>query len=96
MCRVPRERQIIHSFLCAHDTSDEEFGERRRIITIPQVTGLLTLVSAGPSFVITGLVPVISLRSAIPCLLKRDGRDKPGHDDKNRKRQVLATGSCYG
>jgi len=34
--------------------------------------------------VITGLVPVIPLTSARPCPLKRDGRDKPGHDKMNR------------
>jgi hypothetical protein len=31
-------------------------------------------------FVITGLGPVIPLRRARPCVSKRDGRDKPGHD----------------
>ena len=31
--------------------------------------------------VITGLVPVISLRKARPCPMNWDGRDKPGHDD---------------
>src|SRR5499426_712396 len=30
--------------------------------------------------VITGLVPVIPPGLAMPCLPKRDGRDKPGHD----------------
>lgn len=29
--------------------------------------------------VVTGLVPVTSLRKAL-CVSKRDGRDKPGHD----------------
>jgi hypothetical protein len=33
-----------------------------------------------PSYVITGLVPVIPLRLAMSCVPKRDGRDKPGHD----------------
>jgi hypothetical protein len=31
--------------------------------------------------VITGLVPVIPIAEAMPCLLYRDGRDKPGHDE---------------
>jgi len=31
--------------------------------------------------VITGLVPVISLRLAMPRPLYRDCRDKPGNDD---------------
>jgi hypothetical protein len=33
------------------------------------------------SFVIAGLGPAISIVLALPCLPKRDGRDKPGHDD---------------
>jgi len=35
--------------------------------------------------VITGLVPVISLRMAKRCLMNRDGRDKPGHDRQRLK-----------
>ena len=35
--------------------------------------------------VITGLVPVIPLRRARPCLTKRDGRDDPGHDKKRAR-----------
>jgi len=31
--------------------------------------------------VITGLVPVIPLGLAMPCIPERDGRDKPGHDE---------------
>jgi hypothetical protein len=34
-----------------------------------------------PIAVIAGLVPVIPLRRARPCLAYRDGRDKPGHAD---------------
>jgi hypothetical protein len=30
--------------------------------------------------VITGLVPVISMRE-VRCLSNRDGRDRPGHDE---------------
>jgi len=32
--------------------------------------------------VITGLVPVIPLGEARPCVDKRDGRVKPGHDNE--------------
>ncbi len=32
------------------------------------------------SYVITGLVPVIPLSGAQPCLMNRDARDKRGHD----------------
>jgi hypothetical protein len=32
--------------------------------------------------VITGLVPVIPLRLTMPCVPQRDGRDKPGHDER--------------
>jgi hypothetical protein len=32
------------------------------------------------SVVITGLVPLIPIVLVGPWLLKRDGRDKPGHD----------------
>ena len=31
--------------------------------------------------VMPGLVPGIPIRWARPCLSKRDGRDKPGHDE---------------
>jgi len=31
--------------------------------------------------VIAGLVPSIPIREAQQCLPKRDGRDKPGHDE---------------
>jgi hypothetical protein len=34
--------------------------------------------------VITGLVPVMTLPLAMPCIAKRDGRAKPGHDDDDR------------
>src|SRR5262245_48639746 len=36
---------------------------------------------ANPEVVIAGLVPAISFRQAGPCRTKRDGRDKPGHDE---------------
>src|SRR5438128_2388947 len=35
-----------------------------------------------PTFVITGLVPVISIHMARPCQGVRDCRDKPGNDDR--------------
>jgi len=35
------------------------------------------------SLVMPGLVPGISLREPV-CPSNRDGRDKPGHDEKNR------------
>jgi hypothetical protein len=34
--------------------------------------------SMPPYIVITGLVPVV----ARPCILNRDGRDEPGHDEQ--------------
>jgi hypothetical protein len=37
--------------------------------------------NASPT-VITGLVPVIPLILATPCVPKRDGRAKPGHDER--------------
>jgi hypothetical protein len=40
--------------------------------------------------VIAGLGPAISLRLAVPCLPKRDGRDKPGHDDSVQAENALA------
>jgi hypothetical protein len=36
------------------------------------------------AFVIAGLVPAISLRR-IMCSPDRDGRDKPGHDDAEKR-----------
>src|SRR5690242_6249484 len=36
---------------------------------------------ASLSVVIAGLVPAIPIRRAQSCLPKRDGRDKPGHDE---------------
>jgi hypothetical protein len=30
-----------------------------------------------------GLMPGISIIFGMPCLQKRDGRDKPGHDEEN-------------
>ena len=36
--------------------------------------------------VITGLVPVIPHKLAMPCVPKRDGRAKPGHDETGRLR----------
>jgi hypothetical protein len=45
-----------------------------------------------------GLVPGIPIRKAMPCLPKRDGRDKPGHDNAVRNestRLVMKVGiSC--
>jgi len=36
----------------------------------------------GPNWVVMpGLVPGISIAVARPCPVKRDGRDKPGHDE---------------
>jgi hypothetical protein len=43
------------------------------------------------SSVITGLDLVIPLRSAILCLSKRDGRDKPGHD---KMKPLLTSATC--
>jgi hypothetical protein len=32
--------------------------------------------------VIAGLDPAIPIRRARPCIMNRDGRDKPGHDEE--------------
>jgi hypothetical protein len=46
--------------------------------------------------VMPGLVPGISLRKARPCQSNRDGRDKPGHDQRcYRARMRASTGSRY-
>jgi hypothetical protein len=42
---------------------------------------------AGFSFVIAALGAAIPIRDAGPCLPKRDGRDKPGHDKKHAERR---------
>jgi hypothetical protein len=39
-------------------------------------------------------VPGISLRRARPCLPKRDGRDKPGHDNMNGAKQPYSRSFC--
>src|SRR5262245_55241310 len=43
--------------------------------------GMTVVTQYVQSAVITGLVPVISLRKARPCSKNRDGQDKPGHDE---------------
>ncbi|MFL5069056.1 MAG: hypothetical protein ACJ8D9_05635, partial [Xanthobacteraceae bacterium] len=42
-------------------------------------------------FVIAGLGPAIPLSLALPFRAKRDGRDKPGHDDSAQVENALAT-----
>src|SRR5262245_37648168 len=41
----------------------------------------------GPEIVIAGLVPAIPIQLAWSCLLCRDGRDKPGHDEVDHFRK---------
>ncbi len=41
-----------------------------------------------------GLVPAISLRMAMPCVPKRDARDKRGHDKKLTLPLRRATSPC--
>jgi hypothetical protein len=48
---------------------------------IEDSAGLESARSNGPLAVIAGLDPAIPIAVARPCLGKRDGRVKPGHDD---------------
>jgi hypothetical protein len=52
-------------------------GDER--ILYPRATSSLVITNLSLSFVITGLVPVMTINLA-PCSPYRDGRDKPGHD----------------
>src|SRR5215211_2746643 len=89
----PRHISTLHIAAQAKAIGMSGVGESgRRIpgasVGQPTETCLVRSAHASP-LVITGraataarVVPVIPLSLAVPYVLKRDGRDKPGHDDE--------------
>src|SRR5215472_1600095 len=82
---LPAFHNAVYAVCDVNTIVQTEDGTRLAAIRCGQVC-FVSRAPTAPSSVIAGLVPAISLREDRRCPMKRDGRDKPGHDNGTRLR----------